>query len=78
LSAPKEVKGAALVDWADAHSRLQAGLETVAAAFGAGEAAIVPRDLKKVCTICGLRALCRIGTLADGAMPTDGEGYDDE
>ena len=71
-------EGSGLADWREATSRLKASLVTLTAAFGAGDAAIVPRDRKKVCTVCGLRPLCRIGTLTDDVPPADAELYVDE
>ena len=78
LHAPGDVKGAALADWGEARDRLQGSVTALVAAFGAGDAVIVPRDRKKVCTLCRLRALCRIGLAAGEAAPADAEGYADE
>jgi ATP-dependent helicase/nuclease subunit B len=78
LTKPVDIKGAGIVDWEDARDRQRANVERLAAEFGEGGAAIVPRDRRKVCTLCGLHAVCRIGTPFDDAPPSDAEGYDDD
>jgi hypothetical protein len=77
LSTPATLKGADVADWTDARARLRSRLTELVGAFGAGDAAISPRDPRKVCSNCGLRALCRIGSLADD-VPTPVSTRDDD
>jgi ATP-dependent helicase/DNAse subunit B len=78
LALPADVKTAvALVDWADATTRLGASVEALAAGFAAGDARVAPRNFKNVCRLCGLRALCRAGAVIDAGPANDAEGDDD-
>jgi hypothetical protein len=77
LNTPATLKGGDVADWVDAQSQLRSRLTELVGAFGGGHAAISPRDPKKVCSRCGLRALCRIGSLADEG-PSSGAERDDD
>lgn len=63
-------------NWNEARTLLHASVTTLARDCGNGEARVDPRDAK-VCSLCRLHAVCRIGSALADADDAIGEVFDD-
>jgi ATP-dependent helicase/nuclease subunit B len=73
LSSVADLRSVAVAGWRDALDGLFAQVRAIGDALDAGDARVAPRE-PKVCSRCGLHALCRIAASAEGGEDAIDDG----